>query len=100
MDILPCPWPKEVWVSTMDDIPAMIPDPHTRTAAAGVLARFGWHQHQTLILEALNRSGDINLVQCDLCGQWCFCHTATGHICNNCELENIKEITNDVRGKI
>lgn len=84
MDIYPCPWYPDVWVSTMDDIPKMIPDERTRTAAAGVLARFGWQQHERVMLEALNRSGDIDFVQCDVCGCWCFCHTTTGHICAEC----------------
>jgi len=84
MDIYPCPWPKEVWQSTMDDIPVLIPDKKIRTAAAGILARFGWQQYEAIVLAALNRSGDIDFVQCDECGEWCFCHTATGHVCAEC----------------
>lgn len=84
MDIYTCPWPKEIWVSTMDDIPALIPDEKNRTSVAGVLSRFGWQQHEAVILDALNRSGDIDFVQCDECSEWCFCHTTTGHSCNEC----------------
>lgn len=64
MDIYPCPWPVEVWASTMDDIPKQIPDEKVRTSVAGVLSRFGWQQHEAVTLKALNRSGDIDFVQC------------------------------------
>lgn len=59
------PYPEDIFPMTVDEYIAVIPDPKTRTAVSGHMARFGWLVAEKMIWERVLSAlddGDLMIV--------------------------------------